>query len=70
MYYVSHSGAGEANWSLSRRFGSEFEETGGRGLGDKAMAEVMEVDDNSGGDVVRAFDTTISSPKRALRCRR
>jgi hypothetical protein len=42
-------------------FGSEFEESGGRGLGDKAMAEVMEVDDNSRGDVVRAFDTTISS---------
>jgi hypothetical protein len=42
-------------------FGSEFEETGGRGLGDKAMAEVMEVDGNSRGDVVRAFETTIAS---------
>jgi hypothetical protein len=42
-------------------FGSEFEESGGRGLGDKAMSEVMEVDANSRGDIIGAFDTTISS---------
>jgi hypothetical protein len=42
-------------------FGSEFEETGGTGLGRKAMTDIMDMEDESRGQIVEVLEETADS---------